>query len=587
MVKPLRVFAPLRETKKTTFAPVKKLLSILFLASYFLLPIKAQTVYEHTSSSGIFLFLDEMATEKYITLNTAIKPYSRILISEKLKELTQKQDKLNKRQKAELQFYLREFYIELQSDSIANLQTQPIKPYHQKNGHTLSLLPSVYAFSSKPFSLNFRPLGGGTGYANAQDKIYNSYFGGSLFLYGWKNLGIYANYRDSYQAKQVLALPTYLTQYPGANYKLNNGDRPGGDFSEMRGGITFTYKWFNIGIVKDHVQWGNNYNGSNILSGRTPSFAMLKMQVKPTKWFELNYFHGWLISEVIDSARTYNPGGGKIRTIFREKYMAANFITIGPIKGVALSLGNSIVYSDMSVQPAYLIPFLFYKPVDHTINHGIDNQNSQIFFDLSIRSLKHVHLYSSLYLDEFSITRVTDKDRHNFYSIKGGIKVNNWPLKNIAYNFEFTQSTPLTYKHRVSSLTFESNKFGLGHYLTDNAREYYFSLSYKPIRVLYLNLSYTLAEKGKENPYIEIPGQPMTVDRYPLLDTIAWQNQQINFTASWEFAYNCKITLGYTYNNTTANTTGNQTQQYYLEKFSPAIFRGKNNTLSLGLNFGF
>ena len=572
----------------STFTPVKKLILALFLILNSAFCILSQTAYEHISSSGIYLFLDEMATEKYITLHTAVKPYSRVIIAEKLKEISEKKDKLNKRQQADLKFYLREFYIELNTDSIPpDLHPGPLKPFHQKQGHTLSILPPIYAYNSKPFSLSFRPLGGGTGYANSQNKIYNSYFGGSIFLYGFKNLAIYANYRDAYQAKEVLAMPTYLTQSPGANYKLNNGKRPGGDYSEMRGGLTYTYKWFNIGIVKDHVEWGNNYNSSNILSGRTPSFAMLKMQVKPTKWFELNYFHGWLVSEVIDSARTYTPGGGQTRTIFREKYMAANFITIGPIKGAALSLGNSIVYSDMNIQPAYLIPFLFYKSVDHTINHGIDNQNSQIFFDLSIRSLKHVHLYSSLFIDEFSIARVADKDRHNFYSIKAGIKVNNWPFKNIAYNFEYTQSTPITYRHRVPSLSFESNKFQLGHYLSDNSREYYFALSYKPIRALYLNLSYTLAQKGKENPYIDIPNQPQTVDRYPLLDTIAWQNQQINITASWEFAYNCKISLGYTYNNTTTNNTGNQTQQYYLEKFSPAIFRGKNNTLSLGLNIGF
>ena len=96
--------------------------------------IFSQTVYEHTSSTGIYLYLDEMATEKHITLNTAVKPYPRNLIAQKLKELTLKQDQLNKRQKAELQFYLREFYIELQSESIAN-KNQPTRISQQELVH--------------------------------------------------------------------------------------------------------------------------------------------------------------------------------------------------------------------------------------------------------------------------------------------------------------------------------------------------------------------------------------------------------------------------------------------------------------------
>jgi hypothetical protein len=564
----------------------KLLLSILFLASYFLLPLKAQTVYEHISSTGIYTYLDEMATEKHITLNTAVKPYPRTLIAQKLKELTLKQDQLNKRQKAELQFYLREFYIELQSDTITNLNTQPLKPYRQKNGHTLSILPPIYAFNSKDFSLSFRPYGGGQGYTNSKTNLYNSYWGGSFFVYGFKNIGIYANYRDAYQAKEVLALPTYLTQSLGANYKINEGKRPGGDYSEMRGGITATLKWFSLELIKDHIQWGNNYNGSNIYSGRTPSFAMIKMRAKPTKWFELNYFHGWLVSEEIDSARSYNPGTGFYRTVFRNKFIASNFITIGPIKGAALSFGNSIIYSDINVHPAYFIPFLYYKPIDHTINHDIDNQNSQIFFDLSIRSVKHLHLYASLFIDEFSITRISDKDRYNFYSYKAGFKVNNWPLKNITYAFEYTKSSALTYKHRVPSLTFETNKFNLGHYLGDNSQEFFATLGYKPIRTLAINCSYTFAQKGIEHPYIEGPGT-IPVDRYAPLDTITWQNQQISLNVTYEFAYNCKVDLTYTHSNTTSNAANNQTTDYYLQRYSPAFLHGRNNTFMLGLHFGF
>ena len=78
------------------------------------------------------------------------------------------------------------------------------------------------------------------------------------------------------------------------------------------------------------------------------------------------------------------------REVYRPKYIAANMFTFTPWKRLNISVGNSIVYSDMNVHPAYLIPVLFYKSVDHTLNQGIDNQNSQMFFDVSSRQIKHL-----------------------------------------------------------------------------------------------------------------------------------------------------------------------------------------------------
>ncbi|MBK7388953.1 MAG: hypothetical protein IPI23_07725 [Bacteroidetes bacterium] len=87
----------------------------------------------------------------------------------------------------------------------------------------------------------------------------------------------------------------------------------------------------DIGLIKDHNVWANNYNGANILSSRAPSFAQITLQVKPSKWLELNYFHGWLSSKVVDTAATQFYGTGTT-IAYVPKYMAANFITVKPVK---------------------------------------------------------------------------------------------------------------------------------------------------------------------------------------------------------------------------------------------------------------
>ena len=50
------------------------------------LPGFSQVVYEDISNNGIYEFLDELANLRLITLNSAIKPYSRNYIAQKLYE---------------------------------------------------------------------------------------------------------------------------------------------------------------------------------------------------------------------------------------------------------------------------------------------------------------------------------------------------------------------------------------------------------------------------------------------------------------------------------------------------------------------
>jgi hypothetical protein len=83
-------------------------------------------------------------------------------------------------------------------------------------------------------------------------------------------------------------------QYKEANY--------GGDFSDSKGGISLYTWWGSIGLIKDNIVWGDSYNSSNIISGRAPSFPMLTLNLKPVRWLEFNYIHGWLVSNVIDSS---------------------------------------------------------------------------------------------------------------------------------------------------------------------------------------------------------------------------------------------------------------------------------------------
>jgi hypothetical protein len=261
--------------------------------------------------------------------------------------------------------------------------------------------------------------------------------------------------------------------------------------------------------------------------------------------------------------------------------------TFRPVRNLAISLGNSIVYSDMNVHLAYLVPFLFYKSVDHTLNgtdhYGDAGQNSQLFIDISSRNIKNLHLFLTVFVDEFSIERVTDPDAYNFLSWKGGFRLSNWPVKNLFLTSEYTYTFPMTYQHYRNTTTFESNNYNLGHYLRDNSRNFYLSLKYKPVRGLTVDLSYDLKLHYNDYVYDYSPD----VDKKPVMENLTWRSSEITLRGRYEFLNNAYVFAGLILGNVEGFDVDGQPAQYYLDRYSPGLFQGKNTTVNVGFNIGF
>lgn len=532
-------------------------------------------------NEGIYDFLDEMANGQIISLNSAAKPYSTKYIVSCLLEAEKRNAELNKRQQKELAFYLRQYQI--YDDKSTNPYTKSKKGNLITNSPTLNLgfLPPGLHYKDSLFTFTLKPIWGIREYVGGSKNIMHTW-GGAEAMGSIGRVSIYASLRDNYQT-EILATNTYFTLNEGGNYKSDATNPTGGDFSEMRGGVIYGWGWGSFGLVKDQVQWGTNYHGASIFSGRNPSFAMLKLQLKPVKWFELNYIHGWLVSGVVDSSRSYTSTTGDFRTVFRDKYIAANLMTFIPFRDISLSVGNSIIYSDIKVQPAYLIPIMFFKSIDHTLNHNIDNQNSQMFLDLSIRRINHLHLYGTIFIDEFSITRINDSKRHNFIGQKYGTRLSNWPIPNTSFTLEYTRTNPAVYKHRVPTTTFETNKFNLGHYLRDNSDEIYGAIDVKPFRGLLFRGDVTYARHGNEYAYTT----GSVADEFPVLKDITWKNVTISLTCRWEFIHDSWLFLNVAKSEIQGYDVDGKTAQYYLDLYTPKSFQGKNTVITSGLNFGF
>jgi hypothetical protein len=154
--------------------------------------ICAQEVPQPVNNKGIYEFLDELAGAHIITINSTIKPYSRLFISRALKSAEDKKDQLNPRQQKELSFYLLDFGKELNAG----------KDWKRRR--------DLFYYKDSLFSLTVNPILGGEIFSNSSGKA--TYVRNGAEARGYvKNWGFYASLRDNHE-KPLLGLPQYLTQ---------------------------------------------------------------------------------------------------------------------------------------------------------------------------------------------------------------------------------------------------------------------------------------------------------------------------------------------------------------------------------------
>lgn len=526
----------------------------LFLLFSFL-RASSQVVFEPPQNS-VYGFLNEMAAEGFIRINTFAKPFARTFIAAQLDSLNGYRKKLNRRQKKELDFYLKDFG----------------KALHI--GKNWDRRHDLFYYSDSTFRVTINPILGGSIRMNENgSRIHRKI--GAAFHASAGRFGFYGSLRDN-NVSQVLAAPSYLTPRPGQNYKSISAENRS-DFNEAIGGISYQWKWGDIALVKDRYIWGNATRSPNIFSGKAPSYAAIYFRIYPTKWLDFQYMHGWLVSEELDSARTYLTPNGS-RKIYMNKNIAANFFTIKSNFDIDFTFGNSIVYSDNGIQPVYFIPFLFFKSADHTYNGTGSNelgQNAQFFFDISIRSLRKVHFYATLFVDEVSLSNMWDPGEHtNIVSIQTGATWYN-ALPNLHLTAEYIRTNPWTYRHQIASTTFASNQYILGNYLGENADEIFLKAEFKPFARWRATLSAWQSRKGPSHVYAIIHGNA-NVTGLDFMATTVWKQTGAALSLNWEFWNTASLFGRITYLKSEDNLEGSM-------NYSPEYLRGT----VIGGAFGF
>lgn len=594
----------------------RRLLIVLWIFAA-LCNISAQNIPVPLTYTRLYDYLDELLTDGIVTAQSVIRPYSRLQVATMLQQAQDADSLLSTRQKADLAFYLNEFALE--RDTMVSNFVQ----YTDHSTFSLSVADPQFSYRSanNMFKLRLRPILGANIAMSKKGALLHRWYGAELQLDIAKHLSIWGSLRDNSWSGNWLSkdyFPTDIARIHGARIHYGASQQQpalspmtgvqykeanyGGDFSDSKGGINLYTWWGSVGLQRENISWGTASHASNILSGRNPAVPMLTLQLTPCRWFQLDYFHAWLVSNVLDSTYYYlenTAGHTQAVKNYRpyNKFMAANMLTFMPIKQLSLSVGNSVIYAEQTIQAAYLIPIAFYKSLDHLLTKGVrtQNQNSQVFASLSVRPVRHLHLYGSFFVDEVKFSRFKPSNpENNPISYLVGFDWSGWPISGLSLKGEFVRSYIACYTHSIDVLTWESNSYNMGHYMGDNAQSIYAELAYRPVRGLLLKCSYTNDIKYNSYAY-QRDNISQTIAQKPFSRAV-YRNDEWRLDGIYEPHPNMYMTLSIAYNH--ARGFDNPTNdglaseylgnaQYYLDRFCPLYYQGRNLTISAAFSFGF
>ncbi|MFA7326323.1 MAG: hypothetical protein WC121_06635 [Candidatus Kapaibacterium sp.] len=250
------------------------------------------------------------------------------------------------------------------------------------------------------------------------------------------------------------------------------------DFTQSH--IRYDNSWFYATLGREVRNLGAGLFQKVFISNSSQPFDALSLGAKFSS-FEYRFTHGSLLSSPQDS----NISQG-FNSVIPDKFLVMHRFAFRPSWG-EFALWESVIYSDRSIDFAYLNPISFFKSLEHALR---DRDNSMMGIDATIRPLKNLQLKGSFLLDDIIISEIgngywSNKTAWNIaatYSLDLPIDV----------GIEYSRVEPYTYSHFNGLNSYTNDKGLLGSIIKPNSDYIGFMINYwisnkYPISFRYIN----------------------------------------------------------------------------------------------------
>lgn len=550
---------------------VIKFLFFVFTFLTFTVLSYSQVVYEPLYKD-IYDFLSRLSAKGVIEYNDEMRPLPRKYLAEKLIEAEKNASLLTEVEKEDLQFYKKDFYHEL---LFINNES------NKKNLNSFGKDPAgrwrFFSYGDNTFKLNAGLI---LGYSiGSLDNEKATHLWNGVYTYGYlsNNIGFSFDFRDNTEAGKTIDKEKSFTPVTGVNARSNDNiyDYPDDklEYSETKGAVAVGWNWGSLAVGKEFLEWGYGESGLLVLSQKAPSFPFIRLDVNPVEWFGFNYFHAWLSSDVLDSSSFYYTSSGGERFSYREKYIASHSLFIRPIRGLKISVGESIVYSD-KLEMIYFIPVIFFRSADHLISRQSNaaGGNSQFFMSVSSRNhLKNTHLYGSLFIDELTISGFFNSDKQrNQFGFSLGASIVDLPIDNLTLTAEYTKIYPFVYGHFNQTQTYTDASYVMGDWIGNNADQIYGSIKYRFLRGLEAKFWTRYIRKGEPGSIEDQYKQPQR----PFLFGLRTNYTYFGTSVKYEYLHDLFFRIRYQFTKISTELSNHSFTDKDINDFNFAIYYG-------------
>ncbi len=184
------------------------------------------------------------------------------------------------------------------------------------------------------------------------------------------------------------------------NYKFNREDpeNSGNDYFDETVGYAFAdFNFAKLKIGRDRKTIGYGIN-QPIFSDNPPPMDYFSIDLKYKK-FGFSYLHGKLLGNL---SVEENPVSGSYNKV-TDKFISYHRFYFNLNRHLNIGLGETVIYSDRSLDLSYLNPFNFYKSAEH-LNQ--DRDNTMLFLDLENNSVAGLKFYGTLLIDDLDFGKV-------------------------------------------------------------------------------------------------------------------------------------------------------------------------------------
>ncbi len=452
----------------------------LIIINFFLLSALNASPVSVGLDDPIYPYLDRMETLGFLShVHNGIKPFSRNEISRYLKELIPQTDRLTHIDRRRLQDFLLDYRREL----------QPQRKYEQTPGEQnwYSVLASWSNFKkdfrryfkqAHPEERNYVYI-----YEKGKDDFYFNYEQGLTYEQRSDNVSRSASWQTfifrgtlnetfGYRAETELhglrGDESYLLNIP--ILKGAWSERPGESgarYSDRTGGELYWHTdYLDIQLAQQEVEWGYGESGKLILSRNPEQYPYLSLG-KDWGWVKFISLHGKLQSFPQD---TLTDG----QRLYPDKWLAAQRLEISPAPWLTFGLNENFIYGNRYVDWAYLLPFNFYRAVQHKLR---DRDNATISVDVEVLPYPGMKLYSTVFLDEFRMSEIGSDWFGNKQALLTGFYLTDpFGLANLSLRAEYTAIMPWVYTHKYRVNSYTSDYRSLGHWAGPNSEVLYVRL---------------------------------------------------------------------------------------------------------------